>query len=38
MISRHLGPKLTRYAMQLQEYDFEVQHRPGLQHSNVDAL
>ena len=29
---------LARWILRLQEFDFEIQHRPGLQHSNADAL
>ena len=28
----------ARWIMDLQEYEFEVQHRPGKQNSNADAL
>ena len=30
--------QVARWMQQLQEYDFEIQHRPGLKHSNADAL
>ena len=38
LTSKNLSTKLTRYAMELQEYDFEMRHRPGHLHTNVDAL
>jgi transposase InsO family protein len=36
--TRNLSAKLARYAIELQEYDFDVQHRAGSQHANVDGL
>ena len=30
--------QVARWLERLQEYDFEVQHRPGKQHSNADSL
>uniref|UniRef100_A0A3Q1J2D2 ribonuclease H n=1 Tax=Anabas testudineus TaxID=64144 RepID=A0A3Q1J2D2_ANATE len=30
--------QVARWLEVLQEYDFEIQHRPGRQHSNADAL
>jgi deoxyadenosine/deoxycytidine kinase len=33
----HTG-KLARWAVWLQKYDFEIQHRKGTEHGNVDAL
>ena len=30
--------RVVRWLERLQEYDFEIQHRPGKQHSNVDSL
>lgn len=30
--------RLTRWALKLQEYDFEVKHRPGAQNGNADRL
>ena len=38
LTSKNLSTKLTRYAMELQEYDFELRYRPGIAHANVDAL
>ncbi|KAK2898063.1 hypothetical protein Q8A73_014443 [Channa argus] len=37
---RHFRPYLlgTRWLEILQEYDFDIQHRPGRQHGNADAL
>ncbi|KAJ9519684.1 hypothetical protein QJQ45_013313 [Haematococcus lacustris] len=34
---QHTG-QVARWAMQLQEYDFTVKHRPGVTHQNADAL
>lgn len=30
--------QIARWIQQLQEYDFDIQHRPGLRHNNADAL
>ena len=30
--------QIARWIQRLQEYDFEIQHRPGLKHNNADAL
>ncbi len=30
--------QIARWIQQLQEFDYDIQHRPGLQHSNADAL
>ena len=38
MSARDLNGQYARWQMMLQEYDFVVQHRPGLQHQNADAL
>ena len=38
LTSKNLSTKLLRYALELQEYDFEIRHRPGIKHCNVDAL
>ena len=34
------GPtgKLARWALQLQQYDFDIIHQPGKSHGNADAL
>jgi hypothetical protein len=38
LTSRNLSGKLARYAIELQEYDFDIQHRSGTLHGNVDCL
>ena len=38
MTSQNLTGKLMRWALILQEYDFDVQYRAGRVHRNVDAL
>ena len=30
--------RLMRWALLLQEYDFDVIHKPGKKHTNVDCL
>ena len=35
---RHPEGQVARWLQQLQEYDFEIQHRPGKSHSNADTL
>ena len=30
--------RLTRWAIAIQQYKYEIQHRPGVQHDNVDGL
>lgn len=30
--------RLTRWAIAIQQYKYEIQHRPGVQHGNVDGL
>ena len=30
--------RLTRWALCLQQYSFEVEHKPGKLHANADAL
>jgi transposase InsO family protein len=35
---RDLSPRIARWWLDLQEYDFEVEHRPGTSMSHVDAL
>jgi len=32
------NPKLERWALKLQGYNFEIEHRPGKNHNNVDPL
>lgn len=32
------SPRICRWGLALQEYDFDVKHRPGVKNSNVDAL
>lgn len=36
--TRDLSGKLARYALLLQAYDFEIVHKPGAKHGNVDGL
>ncbi|KXZ41086.1 hypothetical protein GPECTOR_825g55 [Gonium pectorale] len=36
--AQDLHGKLARYALKLQQYDFDIQHRPGTAHGNVDGL
>ena len=38
MAARDLNGQYARWQMMLQEYDFEVVHRPGVQHQNADTL
>jgi hypothetical protein len=38
MTTRDFTGKLARWSLLLQEYDFEIKHRPGTQHGNVDGL
>ena len=35
---KHTGGRLSRWAIQLQEYSFDIVHRPGKQNTNADAL
>jgi hypothetical protein len=32
------GSRLMRWRIQLEEYDYEIIHKPGAQNSNADAL
>lgn len=36
--TRDLSGKLARYALLLQAYDFDIVHKPGAKHGNVDGL
>ena len=38
MNSQDLNTRLMRWSLKLQEYDFEIEYRPGKQHTDVDAL
>jgi hypothetical protein len=38
LTTRNLSAKLARYAIDLQEYDFDIVHRAGSLHGNVDGL
>ncbi|XP_076248026.1 uncharacterized protein LOC143187672 [Calliopsis andreniformis] len=35
---QNINPRISRWAMFLQDYDFEIQYRPGKRMSHVDAL
>ena len=35
---RNSNPRLTRWALALQPFEFVVKHKPGLQHGNADGL
>ena len=35
---QEINPRISRWAMLLQNFDYEVQHRPGTRMSHVDAL
>lgn len=37
-LKRDLSPRIARWWLDLQEYDFEVDHRPGCSMAHVDAL
>ena len=32
------SPRLAPWILKLQEYDFDIEHRPGIKHRNADAL
>jgi transposase InsO family protein len=38
MTTQHLTGKYARWALRMQEYDFDIVHRPGVQNPNADAL
>jgi RNase H-like domain found in reverse transcriptase/Reverse transcriptase (RNA-dependent DNA polymerase)/Integrase core domain/Integrase zinc binding domain/PHD-finger/C-5 cytosine-specific DNA methylase len=38
MRARDLNGQYSRWQMMLQEYDFDVVHRPGVKHTNADVL
>jgi hypothetical protein len=38
MKARDLSGQYSRWQMLLQEYDFEITHRPGVKHNNADTL
>ena len=35
---KHTNNRLIRWVLRLQEYSFDVKHRPGTKHQNSDAL
>ena len=35
---QNANPRLTRWALAIQSFDFQVTHRPGRMHSNADGL
>jgi hypothetical protein len=37
-VKQSSNPMLTRWALEMQSHSFRVKHRPGLAHSNADAL
>ena len=38
MTNDNLQGQYARWALMLQEYEFEIKHRPGIKHQNADAL
>jgi hypothetical protein len=38
MNSQDLNTRLMRWSLKLQEYDFDIEYKPGRNHSDVDAL
>ena len=36
--NKHTNARVTRWFLSLQEFNFVVEHRPGRQHQNADAL
>ena len=35
---KNSNPRLTRWALAIQPFDFVLVHKPGLQHGNADGL
>lgn len=35
---QNVNPRISRWALYLQDFDYEIQHRPGTRMSHVDAL
>lgn len=36
--NKHTNARLIRWALKLQEFTFDLKHRPGAKHQNCDAL
>jgi len=38
LINNHTSPRLARWVQLLTEFDFDLEHRPGIKHINADVL